>query len=134
MSDPRSHGKRITDAAEVIVYEAKSALKSALRRSRAESLGENLIETVQGVLSSRKRVVMLRLHQDSLKPVDDLVEAGVVSSRSEASAFLIEEGIKGRTELFDRISENLETIRAARHELRDLLGEPLTSRSGSIGH
>ena len=134
MSDSASYGKRITDAVEVIVYEAKSALKSALRRSRAESLGENLIETVQGVLSSRKRVVMVRLHQDSLKPVDDLVEAGVVSSRSEASAFLIEEGIKARTELFDRISENLETIRAAKHELRDLLGEPLTSHSGSTGH
>ena len=82
MSDQRSHGKRITDAIEVIVCEAKSALKSALRRSRAESLGENLIETVQSVLSSRKRMVMVRLDQDSLKPVDDLVEAGVVNSRS----------------------------------------------------
>ena len=99
-------------------------MKSAFRRSGAESLSGNLKETIQSALSSRKNVVMARLNEDSLRRVDDLVEAGVVSSRSEASAFLITEGIKAKKELFGRISEKIDTIRAARQELRDLLSEP----------
>lgn len=123
MSQDRTGKKRITEGIEIIVDEAEAAVRSAFRRSGAESLGENLKETIQSALSSRKNVVMVRLNQDSLTRVDDLVEAGVVNSRSEASAFLIVEGIKAREELFDRISEKIDTIRAARKELRDLLDE-----------
>jgi hypothetical protein len=71
---------------------------------------------------------MVRLNEDSLRRVDDLVEAGVVNSRSEASAFLIVEGINAKKELFGRISEKIDTIRAARQELRDLLSEPSDQR------
>ena len=124
MSEAGTGKKRITEGIEIIVDEAESAVKSAFRQSGAESLGENLKETIQSTLSSRKNVVMVRLNQDSLKRVDELVEAGVVGSRSEASAFLIGEGIKAREELFGRISEKIETIRAARQELRDLLSKP----------
>ena len=124
MSEGETAKKSITESIEIIVDEAESAVKSAFRQSGAESLGENLKETIQSALSSRKNVVMVRLNQDSLKRVDELVEAGVVSSRSEASAFLIGEGIKAREELFGRISEKIETIWAARQELRDLLSEP----------
>ena len=123
MSDERTGKKRIAESIEVIVDEAEAAVKSAYRRSGVESLGENLKETIQSALSSRKNVVMVRLNEDSLRRVDDLVEAGVVKSRSEASAFIIAEGIKGRKELFGRISEKIDTIRAARRELRDLLSE-----------
>ena len=123
MSQDRTGKKRITEGIEIIVDEAEAAVRSAFRRSGAESLGENLKETIQSALSSRNNVVMVRLNQDSLTRVDDLVEAGVVNSRSEASAFLIVEGIKAREELFDRISEKIDTIRAARKELRDLLDE-----------
>lgn len=123
MSDFESGKKKITEGIEIIVDEAESAIKSAFRRSGAESLGENLKETIQSALSSRKNVVMVRLNEDSLRRVDELVESGVVSSRSEASAFLIAEGIKARGVLFDRISEQIDTIRAARQELRDLLDD-----------
>ncbi|HJO83751.1 MAG TPA: hypothetical protein QF520_15290 [SAR202 cluster bacterium] len=49
----------------------------------------------------------------------------MVKSRSEASAFLIAEGIKARDDLFSRIGEKIDTIRAARQELRDLMGNSL---------
>lgn len=124
MSDEGTGNKRIAEGIETIVDEAEAAVKSAFRRSGAESLSGNLKETIQSALSSRKNVVMVRLNEDSLRRVDDLVEAGVVRSRSEASAFLIVEGIKAKRELFGRISEKIDTIRAARQELRDLVNEP----------
>ena len=128
MSDQGTGKKRITEGIEIIVDEAESAIKSAYRRSGAESLGDNLKETIQSALSSRKNVVMVRLNEHSLQRVDDLVESGVVSSRSEASAFLIGEGITARQELFDRISEKIVTIRAARRELRALLDDEPSSQ------
>ena len=124
MSEGGSGKKRITEGIEIIVDEAESAVKSAIRRSGAEALSGNLKETIQSALSSRKNVVMVRLNQDSLERLDELVEAEVVSSRSEASAFLIGKGIKASEELFSRISEKIEVIRAARQELRDLLDPP----------
>ena len=123
MGKERKEKKRITEGIEIIIDEAGAAVKSAFRRSGAESLGENLKETVQGALSARDNVVMVRLNKESLARVDELVEAGIVSSRSEASAFLIGEGIKAREELFNRISEKIEKIRQAKQELRDLLDE-----------
>lgn len=124
MSENEKDKRRIMEGIEIIVDEAKSAAKSAMRRTGAESLGENLKETVEGALSARQSVVMVRLNKDSLARVDDLVEADVVGSRSESAAFLIGEGIKARAELFDRISEKIGQIRKAKEELRELLNEP----------
>ncbi len=114
---------RLAEGLENFVDEAEAAVKSALRKS--DTIGENLKETLQGALSSRKNVVMVRLNEESLDRVDELVESGVVKSRSEASAFLIAEGIKARNDLFSRIGEKIDTIRAARQELRDLMGNSL---------
>ena len=124
MSDEEKGRKRFKEGIEIIVDEAKAAAKDAIRRSGAESLGENLKETLEGALSARESVVMVRLNKQSLARLDDLVEAGVVGSRSESAAFLIGEGIKARVGLFDRISSKIEQIRKAKQDLRDLLEEP----------
>jgi len=72
-------------------------------------------------LSSREKVVMVRLNKDSLKSIDELVESQLVKSKSEAAAFLIGEGIKRRHGLFDRIAQKIENIRKAKEELHNLL-------------
>lgn len=130
MSDQERGRKRFKEGIEIIVDEAKAAAKEAIRRSGAESLGENLKETLEGALSARESVVMVRLNKGSLARLDDLVEAGVVGSRSESAAFLIGEGIKARAGLFDRISAKIEEIRKTKQELRDLLDEPEGNESG----
>jgi hypothetical protein len=124
VSEKEKDKTRIMEGIEIIVDEAKSAAKSAMRRTGADTLGENLRETLEGALSARDSVVMVRLNKESLVRVDELVEADVVGSRSESAAFLIGEGIKARAELFERISEKIQQIRKAKDELRELLNEP----------
>ena len=51
----------------------------------------------------------------------ECIEAGVVSSRSEAAAFLITACIKARGPLFEKISAKIEEIRNAKEDLRRLL-------------
>ncbi len=58
-------------------------------KSKAESIGETLSETIQTVLTSRENVVMVRVNKETLSRLDELVEASLVNSRSEAAAFLI---------------------------------------------
>ena len=115
--------KRLVEGIEIIVEESMEGLRSAARRSGVESVGENIKETLQGALSARHNVVMVRLNEESLSRLDELVESGVVSSRSESAAYLIGEGIRAKAGLFDRIAEKIEEIRKAKRELRDLLDE-----------
>ena len=117
-NEPRK--KRLSEGIEIIIDEAKSAASLAV--SGAETIGESLKETLQGALSARNNVVMVRLNKESLIKLDDLVESGIGSSRSEAAAFLIGEGAKARSELYERISEKTAQIRKTKEELRDLLG------------
>ena len=123
MTDKEPDKKRIVEGIEIVVDEAKAGVRKAIRSSGVESLGENLKETLQGALSARNSVVMVRLNEESLARLDDLVEAGVVNSRSESAAYLIGEGINARTDLFDRISNKIDQIRKAKKELKELLDE-----------
>ena len=115
--------KRIIEGLEIIVDEAKSVAKSAIRKAGADSIGENLKESVESVLAAREKVVMVRLNKESLNRIDELVESQLVKSRSEAAAFLIGEGIQRRQKLFDRIAQKVENIRKAKEELHNLLSE-----------
>ena len=75
---------------------------------------------------------MVRVSQDSLDRLDDLVECGLTRSRSEAAAFLIGEGVKARKDLFGKIAEQTRVIRQAKGRLKELLkDEDLPEREGS---
>ena len=91
--------------------------------AHAEKLGDSLKETIQGMRTGRDNVVMVRVDDNSKSKLDELLDAGIVSSRSEAAAFLIAEGIKARSQLFDTISGKVEDIRKKKEELRRLLEE-----------
>lgn len=85
---------------------------------------ENVKEAIRSMTgSSRNNVVMVRVNEGSLAQLDQLLEAGIVSSRSEAAAFLISSGADARRDLFDKIAEKVEETGKAREELRNLLGD-----------
>lgn len=96
----------------------------------AEAAAGNVIETIGNIRSkaagdrqTRDNVVMVRVDKESLNRLDELVEAEVVGSRSEAAAYLITAGIAARQSLFDTIAAKVDEIRKAKEELRKLLDE-----------
>lgn len=68
----------------------------------------------------RSKVVMARLSDDALGRIDQLVDATVFSSRSEATAFLIDAGIASQKGLFDRLSAHTDEIRKLKEQLRNV--------------
>lgn len=125
--EPKNRRRRILDDVEEIVGDVSKVVRVAVIRGSeaAESVGENLKETIMdsihGVRSNRDSVVMVRVDKESLAKLDDLVEAGLANSRSEAAAYLIGEGVKSRKGMFDKIGEKIENIRKAKEELREIL-------------
>ncbi len=101
------------------------AVRDALGKGRdvATSVSDSIRDSINAVRSTRDSVVMVRLSKESLERLDELVDSSVTNSRSEAAAFLIGEGVKARSDLFDKIAEQTRVIREAREKLRQLLEE-----------
>lgn len=121
----RDERRRMSENVDEIVDEVNKTVRVAIVKGvdAAESIGENIRDTIQGMRGSRDNVVMVRVDKASLDRLDELVEAGIMGSRSEAAAFLISEGIKARQPLFDRIGEKIQEIRQAKDELRKMVEE-----------
>jgi len=81
---------------------------------------QNLISRFVTKGSGRGNVVMVRLADDALARVDELVDATIFSSRSEATAFLIGAGIESQQELFDRLRAHTGEIRRLKEQMRKL--------------
>jgi Arc/MetJ-type ribon-helix-helix transcriptional regulator len=81
---------------------------------------EELLAPFLGDKGSRGHVVMVRLGDDSVARLDDLVESGLFGSRSEAAAFLVGAGIQAQRELFDRIAMQTSEIKRLRTSLREV--------------
>ena len=103
------------------------AVRDAIGKGRdvASTVGDSIRDSIDAVRTTRDSVVMVRLSKDSLERLDELVDSGVTNSRSEAAAFLIGEGVKARSDLFDKIAEQTQVIREAREKLRQLLEDDL---------
>ena len=112
---------------ERVIRNVSQTVTDAVVRGTDEAVtvAENIKETIKSKTSSerttRDNVVMVRVDADSLNKMDELVEAELAGSRSEAAAYLISEGIKSREPLFDAISAKVAEIRKAKEELRELL-------------
>ena len=80
----------------------------------------------------RNNVVMVRVDEENLNRIDELVETGQFNSRSEATAFLISEGIKAKQQMFEQMADKISQIQDLRTELEAMIAEN-TKASESIG-
>ena len=97
---------------------------SGVAGSVGNSLRDRIRATVDSVRGTgRSSVVMVRVNSHSRERMDQLIEAGLVGSRSEAAAFLIAEGIKSREDLFAGIATQIGAIRKAKEELQRILND-----------
>ena len=69
----------------------------------------------------RNNVVMVRVDAEDLGRIDELVDSGQFNSRSEATAFLISEGITSKQEMFDKMAEKISQIQGLRAELEKMI-------------
>ena len=116
----------VETTADMIIKAVRTA--SSRGSELAESVGQSLKDRIQAMVggvrgTGRDSVVMVRVNQESMERIDELIEAGLVGSRSEAAAYLVAEGIKARQDLYDGISSKVEAIRKTREELQSLLNE-----------
>ena len=71
----------------------------------------------------RSNVVASRVGDEEWHVIDMLVEAGLFTTRSEAVAYLVCEGIRARKDLLEKVSSALDEIRRIRKE-----GEEYTAK------
>jgi len=106
---PQPAGNRVSDT----VDDVTSAIRDFVSK-----VPETINKAVERALNVRDTTVLLRLSEASSDAVDTLVSSGIFKTRSEAAAFLVDEGIKAQATLFQRIQSKLGEIERLREELR----------------
>jgi hypothetical protein len=121
----------ITDAGGEGQYEERAHVSSSVREIASRipeslaSIGRDISRTVERALSAKDDyVVAVKVSHDAQDKLEQLVQAGVFRTRADAAAFLIDEGIKAQTELFDRVALKLSEIERLRAELRGMIAKP----------
>src|SRR6267142_3376145 len=88
------------------------------------AIGRDISRTIEKAISAKvDYVVAVKISPEAQDKLEQLVQAGVFRSRAEAAGFLIDEGIKTQSALFDRVLQKLAEIERLRAELRGLIAE-----------
>jgi len=91
----------------------------------ASKIPGSISKAVERALAGRDVPLMVRVNDEALKRIDQLVETGIFKSRSESVAFLISEGIKAQTALFERIESKIQEIEKLRAELKSIIHQEI---------
>src|SRR5215203_4914636 len=88
------------------------------------AIGRDISRTIERAISAKDDyVVAVKVSHEAQDKLEQLVQAGVFRNRAEAAAYLIDEGIKTQTALFDRVQQKLAEIERLRAELRGMINE-----------
>jgi Arc/MetJ-type ribon-helix-helix transcriptional regulator len=88
------------------------------------AIGRDISRTIERAMSAKDDyVVAVKVSPSAQEKVDQLVAAGIFKSRAEAAGFLIDEGIKTQSALFERVQQKLAEIERLRAELRGMVNE-----------
>lgn len=71
------------------------------------------------IRGERSNVIASRINNEDLNKIDMLIEAGLFETRSEAVAFLVNEGIRARQDLIEKVSSAIEEIREIRRQAEE---------------
>jgi hypothetical protein len=91
------------------------------------AIGRDISRTIERAISAKDDYMLaVKVSEDAQIKLGQLVQAGVFGTRAEAASFLIDEGIKTQTALFERVEQKLAEIERLRAELRGLVPEKKT--------
>ena len=117
-SGEHHHGDR--DRVSSSVRDIASRIPESL-----SSIGRDISRTIERAISAKDDyVVAVKVSHEAQERLEQLVQAGVFRTRAEAAAFLIDEGIKAQSPLFERVQLKLSEIERLRAELRGLISKP----------
>ncbi|MBA2702808.1 MAG: hypothetical protein H0U60_03035 [Blastocatellia bacterium] len=88
------------------------------------AIGRDISRTIERAISAKDDyVVAVKITPGAQEKVEQLVQAGIFRNRAEAAGFLVEEGIKTQSALFERVQQKLAEIERLRAELRGMVNE-----------
>ena len=88
------------------------------------AIGRDISRTIERAMHAKDDyVVAVKVSPETQEKLEQLVQSGIFKSRAEAAGFLVEEGIKTQSALFDRVEQKLAEIERLRAELRGMINE-----------
>ncbi|HEX8706867.1 MAG TPA: hypothetical protein VF723_01290 [Pyrinomonadaceae bacterium] len=115
--EPEEHHDKARAASSV--REIASRIPESL-----SAIGRDISRTIERAISAKDDyVVAVKVSHEAQEKLEQLVQAGVFRNRAEAAAYLIDEGIKTQSALFDRVQQKLAEIERLRAELRGMVNE-----------
>ena len=88
------------------------------------AIGRDISRTIERAISAKDDYMLaVKVSHDAQVRLGQLVQAGVFGTRAEAAAFLIDEGIKTQSALFEQVEQKLSEIERLRAELRGMVGD-----------
>lgn len=88
------------------------------------AIGRDISRTIERAMHAKDDyVVAVKVSPETQEKLEQLVQSGIFRSRAEAAGFLVEEGIKTQSALFDRVQQKLAEIERLRAELRGMINE-----------
>ena len=132
--EPKTNGSESND--ELLVHHdeddsERSNVGSSMRDMAARipeqlsAIGRDISRTIERAISAKDDyVIAVKISPAAQEKVDQLVAAGIFRNRAEAAGFLVEEGIKTQSALFERVQQKLAEIERLRAELRGMVNGP----------
>lgn len=88
------------------------------------AIGRDISRTIERAMHAKDDyVVAVKVSPETQEKLEQLVQSGIFRGRAEAVGFLVEEGIKTQSALFDRVQQKLAEIERLRAELRGMINE-----------
>src|SRR5919199_1593913 len=88
------------------------------------AIGRDISRTIEKAISAKDDyVVAVKNSPGPPEKIQGLGQTGVFRNRAEAAGFLIDEGIKTQSALFERVRQKLAEIERLRAELRGLIAD-----------
>ena len=95
------------------------------------AIGRDISRTIERAISAKDDYMLaVKVSSDASHKLGQLVQAGVFGTRAEAASFLVDEGIKTQTALFERVEQKLTEIERLRAELRGLVDKKSEEAAG----
>ena len=88
------------------------------------AIGRDISRTIERAMHAKDDyVVAVKVSPETQEKLEQLVQSGIFRNRAEAAGFLVEEGIKTQSALFDRVQQKLAEIERLRAELRGMIND-----------